>query len=138
MTRHDPRLLQALLRQNLYRFVMKAFATVSPGEPFLPNWHLEAICHHLESDTYLSPLGASVYLLHEMEIMSAAGIAVFFQNYVHPEYRQLFPPFLPYASVLDLLFNEGPKSLEILRSGRREPLSPDRIPFHVTEGEVLR
>lgn len=48
MTRHDPRLLQALLRQDLYRFVMKAFATVSPGEPFLPNWHLEAICHHLE------------------------------------------------------------------------------------------
>ncbi len=48
MTRHDPRLLQALLRQDFYRFVMKAFARVSPGEPFLPNWHLEAICHHLE------------------------------------------------------------------------------------------
>ena len=48
MTRHDPRLLQALLRQDLCRFVMKVFATVSPGEPFLPNWHLEAICHHLE------------------------------------------------------------------------------------------
>lgn len=48
MTRYDPRLLQALLRQDLYRFVMKAFATVSPGEAFLPNWHLQAICHHLE------------------------------------------------------------------------------------------
>jgi predicted phage terminase large subunit-like protein len=48
MTHYDPRLLQALLRQGLYPFVMKAFATVSPGEPFLPNWHLEAICHHLE------------------------------------------------------------------------------------------
>jgi predicted phage terminase large subunit-like protein len=48
MTAHDPRLLQALLRQDLYRFVMKAFATVSPGEPFLPNWHLMAICYHLE------------------------------------------------------------------------------------------
>lgn len=48
MTVHDHRLLQALVRQDLYRFVMKAFATVSPGEPFLPNWHLEAICHHLE------------------------------------------------------------------------------------------
>ena len=48
MIGHDPRLLQALLRQDLYRFVMKAFATVSPGEPFLPNWHLMAICHHLE------------------------------------------------------------------------------------------
>lgn len=48
MTAYDPRLLQALLRQDLYLFVMKVFATVSPGEPFLLNWHLQAICHHLE------------------------------------------------------------------------------------------
>ena len=48
MTVHDPRLLQALLRHDLYHFAMKVFATVNPGEPFLPNWHLKAICHHLE------------------------------------------------------------------------------------------
>ena len=48
MTAHDPRLLQALLRQDLHSFARKVFATVSPGEPFLPNWHLQAICHHLE------------------------------------------------------------------------------------------
>lgn len=45
---HDKLLLAALLRQDLYSFVQKAFSTVSPGEQFLPNWHLRAICHYLE------------------------------------------------------------------------------------------
>lgn len=44
----DKRLLEALLRTSLYSFVRKAFGTVSPGEPFMPSWHLEAICYHLE------------------------------------------------------------------------------------------
>ncbi|MEY3985885.1 MAG: hypothetical protein RLZ59_1330, partial [Pseudomonadota bacterium] len=44
----EARLLEALLRSNLYSFVRKVFATVSPGEPFLANWHLEALCYHLE------------------------------------------------------------------------------------------
>jgi predicted phage terminase large subunit-like protein len=48
MSGHDQRLLDALLRQNLHSFVMKAFATTSPGETFLPNWHLRTICHHLD------------------------------------------------------------------------------------------
>jgi hypothetical protein len=99
---------------------------------------LAAICRHLHAATYISPMGASAYLLSELEIMSAAGVEVLFQNYVHPEYRQLFPPFLPYASILDLLFNEGPKSLEIMRSGRREPLTPDQVSSQLAGGEVLR
>lgn len=48
MGTNDPRLLEALLRHSLYSFARKAFATVSPGEPFFSNWHLEALCHHLE------------------------------------------------------------------------------------------
>jgi len=44
----DARRLRALLRQDLYYFVQKAFSSVNPGEAFLPNWHLRAICHHLE------------------------------------------------------------------------------------------
>jgi predicted phage terminase large subunit-like protein len=48
MGESDQRLLAALLRTSLYSFARKAFATVSPGEPFFANWHLEALCHHLE------------------------------------------------------------------------------------------
>lgn len=38
----------AVLRQDLATFVGKSFATVSPGTPFLANWHIRAIAHQLE------------------------------------------------------------------------------------------
>ncbi len=97
---------------------------------------LAAICSHLGAQTYLSPLGASDYLLNEMATMSQAGVGVCFQNYVHPEYRQQFPPFVPYASALDLLLNEGPRALEILRSGRREPFEPAQVAAQLAERPV--
>ncbi len=39
--------LHAVLRQDLVAFVQKVFGTVSPGDRFSPNWHIEAICHEL-------------------------------------------------------------------------------------------
>lgn len=48
------------------------------------------------------------------EIFSKKGIKIYFQNYRHPSYRQAFPGFKKGCSVLDLLFNHGPKSPEIL------------------------
>jgi len=97
---------------------------------------LASVCRNQSADSYISPLGASVYLLNELEVMARAGVDVAFQNYQHPEYEQLFPPFVPYASVLDLLFNEGPRSLEIIRSGRREPLSPEQVAEKSAESQV--
>lgn len=44
------------------------------------------------------------------------NIRVFLNEYRHPEYAQKFPPFAPYLSCLDLILNEGPAALEILRS----------------------
>jgi hypothetical protein len=41
------KVLQAILRENLLFFIHKAFATVSSGEAFLRNWHIEAIAHQL-------------------------------------------------------------------------------------------
>lgn len=43
-----------------------------------------------------------------------AGITLEYQDYHHPTYPQLHGPFIPYLSIVDLLFNCGPKSLEIL------------------------
>ena len=43
----DPRLIEAILRKDLYCFVQAAFPIVSPGASFAPNWHLEAIAYHL-------------------------------------------------------------------------------------------
>jgi hypothetical protein len=79
------------------------------------------ICRRLGADTYLSPLGSLDYLAQDYPVFDANGISLVFHHYDHPVYSQLFEPFIPYASVIDLLFNEGDGSLEIIRSGRRTP-----------------
>lgn len=48
MSAHDRRVLDALLRQDLHSFLRKVFQSLNPGESFLPNWHLKALCWHLE------------------------------------------------------------------------------------------
>jgi hypothetical protein len=85
------------------------------------------LCGELNVDSYLSPPGSAAYLLSDLELFSAAGIEVEFHHYEHPEYSQLFPPFCPYAAALDLMFNEGPRSMEMLRRGRRAPLLPGQV-----------
>jgi hypothetical protein len=40
-------LLNSILRTDVMAFVRKTFGTVSPGEDFSSNWHLEAMCHQL-------------------------------------------------------------------------------------------
>lgn len=47
------------------------------------------------------------------------GIKIYFQEYQHPIYNQLHGSFEPYMSVVDLLFNEGPNSLDILLKGNQ-------------------
>jgi hypothetical protein len=88
---------------------------------------LANICASQGADQYISPLGSAVYLLEEGNVLAAKGVEVAFQHYEHPQYWQLFPPFQPYASILDLVFNEGERSLEILRGGRRTPFSEGQI-----------
>src|SRR6202030_2655906 len=41
------RVLQALLRTELRFFIRKVFTSVSPGETYLHNWHVDAIAHQL-------------------------------------------------------------------------------------------
>jgi WbqC-like protein family len=88
---------------------------------------LANICEKLGATDYVSPIGSAGYLLPELSIFSQRDIGVSFQNYTHPEYKQLFPPFLPYACVLDLILNEGLRSMEIIRSGQGEPFPPERV-----------
>lgn len=91
------------------------------------------ICNGLGAKSFFSAFGSSVYLLDDLSIFKDEEISVTFHNYIHPEYRQLFPPFIPYASVLDLLFNEGLKSMEIIRSGRRAALLPSQVAVNAHE-----
>jgi hypothetical protein len=88
---------------------------------------LAEICSLVGATTYVSPLGSADYLLSELPILNARGIDVVFQHYEHPSYHQLFTPFQTHASVLDLMFNEGPNSLAIVRSGRHKAFAPMEV-----------
>lgn len=88
---------------------------------------LANICSCLGATEYISPIGSAGYLLQEIDALERRSIEVFFQNYEHPRYRQMFAPFIPYASILDLIFNEGERSPEIVRSGSRKPLTPEQV-----------
>lgn len=70
------------------------------------------ICLATKADAYLSGQGGKNYL--EEEKFREQGIKLIYQDFKHPEYAQLYKPFLPFMSIIDLLFNQGPDSLKIL------------------------
>ncbi len=70
------------------------------------------ICKHFSADTFYE--GASGVNYIDPSEFQKSGITVLFQEYHHPEYSQLHGDFVPYLSLLDLLFNCGDKSLDVL------------------------
>ena len=78
---------------------------------------LVSICNTLGAQRYLSPLGSKSYI-EGNDLLTGNGIELCYHNYTHPQYNQVYGNFIPYLSVIDLLFNEGDKSLSIIRSGR--------------------
>lgn len=75
------------------------------------------ICKTLGADAYLSGTGGLHYI--EQSLFETNNIKLLFNNYAHPAYQQQFTNlgFLPNMSVIDLIFNTGPESLEIIKSG---------------------
>lgn len=70
------------------------------------------ICKILGGETYLSGIGAKDYL--EIDKFEKEKIKVVFQEFVSPVYPQLYNNFVSNLSVVDLLFNCGEESLDIL------------------------
>jgi hypothetical protein len=86
------------------------------------------MCRQLNADVYV--FGAQGRDYADVAKFRARGVVPYFQDYRHPVYRQLYGEFLPYMSVIDLLFNEGPRSREILLSGnvtRTDVLAMSRV-----------
>lgn len=71
------------------------------------------ICKSLNADIYLSGQFGNNYL--NLEDFKNNDIDIKFQNFVHPVYKQCYSPFMPNMSTIDLLFNEGENSKNILR-----------------------
>lgn len=76
------------------------------------------MCSKLKASHYI--FGAQGRNYADVSSFERNGIGVTFQDYQHPRYRQLHGEFEPYMSLIDLLFNEGPQSREILMSGNLE------------------
>lgn len=70
------------------------------------------ICKSLDADLYISGQFGKNYL--NMEDFKNNNIAIVFQNFIHPIYKQCYSPFMPNMSIIDLLFNEGANSKNIL------------------------
>jgi hypothetical protein len=73
------------------------------------------MCLQLKADVYI--FGAQGRNYADTDKFRARGIEPYFQEYCHPVYGQLHGEFLPFMSVIDLLFNEGRRSRNILLSG---------------------
>lgn len=82
------------------------------GIPGRKTERLVAICEKFEATDYLTGDAARDYL--DESQFDQAGIKVHWHGYQHPTYDQGKDEFVPYLSVVDLLFREGPRSLEIL------------------------
>ena len=75
-----------------------------------------AICKYLDADIYLSGEGARSY--NDEESFEKEGVKLVYAGFQHPVYNQLWGDFVPNLSTVDLLFNEGEKSLSILTEKR--------------------
>jgi hypothetical protein len=73
------------------------------------------MCVKLGAKKYIFGVQGKNYA--DVESFGDKGIEVYFQDYVHPVYKQLHGEFVPYLSAIDLLFNEGPKGKNIMMSG---------------------
>lgn len=70
------------------------------------------ICKKLSADILYDGESAESFI--DKALFAKEGINIEFQHYNHPVYTQLFQPFMPYMSVIDLLFNCGNASLDII------------------------
>ena len=81
---------------------------------------LISICLRAGATDYLSGPSAKDYL--EPEKFAAHGIKLHFMDYSgYPAYRQLFGAFEHEVSIVDLLFNEGPRALEFMKTHLIKP-----------------
>ena len=76
------------------------------------------LCKTIGANYIYDAKGAETFL--DKEVFRTNGVEIQFQEYDHPVYSQLWGEFQPYMSAIDLLFNEGPASMEIIKKGRKE------------------
>ncbi len=114
----------AELNVEIIRYVLKDLSVDTPlyfesglGIITAKTSRIIDICKALKADRYLSGSGGRDYL--DVEKFKSSDIKLIYQDFRHPVYAQQFMKteenFIPYMSILDLLFNEGPNAREVLK-----------------------
>ena len=110
------------LNLEIIRFVFKELAIITPIDfesklniKTMSSQRIIDICKELNANTYLSGAGGRDYL--QPELFAQENINILFHDFKHPVYKQCYEPFMANMSIIDLLFNYGKDSKEILFSG---------------------
>jgi hypothetical protein len=110
------------LNEALLFFLMEAFGIRTPvirasslTTRSDKNEHIIDICRQVNADI-LYDAGGAVEAI-DAGLIQTNWIRVVFQEYEHPCYRQMHGNFISHLSAIDLLLNEGPGSMAIIKSG---------------------
>jgi hypothetical protein len=83
-----------------------------------PQEKVLSLARQFDANTYCNFASGIDAGLYDPAAFEREGLALEKQAYLHPTYAQHGGGFRPYLSVIDLLFEMGPDSLEVIRSGR--------------------
>ena len=75
------------------------------------------LCIKRNASVYLSGPDGRNYL--EPDGFCKNNITIGYHDYTHPGYRQIYEPFIPNMSAIDLLFNHGRDSLAIIKGNSK-------------------
>jgi len=74
------------------------------------------MCKKLGADAYVHGKHGKDYI--DPAKFTDNNIKCVYQEFTHPVYRQVYKPFIPEMSIIDLLFNHGTESLSILKGNQ--------------------
>lgn len=77
-----------------------------------------SLLRHFDVDTYCNFAGGIDAGLYDAAAFQQHGVRLERHAYTHPSYPQHSGGFQPFLSVVDLLFESGEETLEVIRSGR--------------------
>lgn len=111
------------LNKATVQWLLKAYGINTPvrcASEYLareePTDRLIDLCRAVGATQYLAGPGAEHYM--DRVRFQAAGIRLEIQAFHHPIYRQIYEPFEPNLSALDLLFMQGLQARVTLRYAR--------------------
>lgn len=111
------------LNLTVIRWLLRSFGITTPVRRASewtareePTDRLVDLCVAVGATGYLAGPGAEGYM--DKPRFEASGVRLELQAFRHPLYRQVYEPFEPNLSAIDLLFMQGPDALGTLRRAR--------------------